>query len=280
MDAVSRVRRLGGVARRATLLEKGLTRHAIDRAVAAGSLQRLLPGVLSLPGIDSDRVRACYFRGRITCLSAAQLWDLRLLRRPQSLHLEIPAERGGTVTPSAVRADLRVHRTRTFTPGSPRVDIARALDVMGVCVDPLAQLVALDHALARKDIVLADVQGFRLTSVQRRRWLEAHADARSGSVPETCARVALKRAGLTVETQAPIGDWRHADFLVEGVLFVEIDGESYHSDPRQFAEDRHRDRAIVANGGRVIRFTYADAVLRPERLVADVTSALAAIRRG
>ncbi len=278
MDPVLALVRLGGVARRKTLLDCGVTRRAIDAAVRSGDVRRPITGVLSLSSTPTEAEYACYFGARITCVSAADALDLRLWDSPAHLHLEIPAARGGTTVPSAVRAPVRMHRSRTYRPGSRVVTAARAIDVMSRCVTPLAQLVTLDHALSRGILTKDHIAGFTMTDLVTRRWLEHMADDAAGSVPETCARVAMRAAGLTVESQAPLGQRRRADFLVEGLLYVEIDGKTYHSDERQFAEDRARDRAIVAAGRNVIRFTYADAVHHPERLVADVKAALTAIR--
>jgi len=279
MEPVAAVRLLGGAARRAELLRQGASRRAIDAAVRSGRLERPFTGVLALPSARETGVRAAYFDARITCQSAAEAHGLRMLSTPRQIHLEIPAERGGTTSQVPARRGVCLHRTRTFEAGERLVPIPRALDVMGRCADPLAQLVTLDHALARREIRIEDISRFQVTSLRRRRWLEYHADPQAGSVPETCARVAMRRAGLNVVSQAPIGDWRHADFLVDGCLFVEIDGMAYHGERRQFDEDRHRDRTIVAMGKHVIRFTYGDAVHAPDRLVDDVRAALRAIKR-
>ncbi|MFW2512305.1 endonuclease domain-containing protein [Demequina sp. SO4-13] len=91
---------------------------------------------------------------------------------------------------------------------------------------------------------------------------------------ETCARIALRAAGLQVQSQAVFPGVGRVDLLVEGRLVVECDGREYHSDPRAFAKDRARDRELVAQGLDVLRFPYADTVYRPERVVSDVRRAL------
>jgi very-short-patch-repair endonuclease len=65
------------------------------------------------------------------------------------------------------------------------------------------------------------------------------------------------------------------DLLVEGRLVVEIDGYAYHSSPQQFADDRRRDAALAAMGSQVLRFTWVDAVRRPDYVVRMVTAVLA-----
>ncbi len=90
--------------------------------------------------------------------------------------------------------------------------------------------------------------------------------------------MALTGAGLEVVCQPSIGGLQRADFLVEGLVYVEIDGYAHHSDRYQFEVDRARDRTLLAQGRPVLRFTYRDAVMDPDRLVADVLKALAAVR--
>ncbi|WP_144268115.1 endonuclease domain-containing protein [Demequina sp. NBRC 110055] len=278
MDPVRAVMRLGGAARRGTLLAQGVTRRAIDAAVRDGALCRPFTGVLALPHAYPYAAQACYFDARVSCVSAVRAHGLRLLDPAEDLHLEIAAARGGTASESKAREGVVLHRTRSHRQGSRIVPVARALDMMSHCVSPLAQLVAIDHALARGDLRRSEMADFTVTPLTTRRWLEHAAEPGAGSVPETCARVAMRAAGLHVEVQASLGNGKRADFLVEGVLYVEIDGKSYHSDPGQFTEDRRRDRRIVAEQKSVIRFAYADAVYHPDRLVADVLACLEAIR--
>lgn len=50
------------------------------------------------------------------------------------------------------------------------------------------------------------------------------------------------------------------DLLVAGVLVVELDGYSFHSDRKQFARDRWRDRELLKRNLPVARFTRADVL--------------------
>jgi very-short-patch-repair endonuclease len=59
-------------------------------------------------------------------------------------------------------------------------------------------------------------------------------------------------------------------------LIVEVDGYDAHSDPRQFAEDRRRDREIlIATGIVTIRFTYDDCIDAPAGVAGTVRGAIA-----
>lgn len=101
------------------------------------------------------------------------------------------------------------------------------------------------------------------------------ADGRSGSSGESVARLAFEDAGLSVEPQVFVAGVGWVDLLVEGRVVVEIDGFAYHSDAARFANDRRRDAELTALGYRVLRFTWLDAVRRPERMIAVVRRVLA-----
>ena len=58
------------------------------------------------------------------------------------------------------------------------------------------------------------------------------------------------------------------DFLVNQKLVVEVDGQSYHSDPRAFDADRLRDQELILNGFQPIRFS-AKQIFRDSALAAD-----------
>lgn len=116
----------------------------------------------------------------------------------------------------------------------------------------------------------ADLARWQVTSVRRSRWLERHADERSESPLETLLRLAMRRAGLRVESQAYIEGIGRVDFLVEGRVIVEADGRAFHSDPVTFAQDRRRDRAAAARGMPVLRFTYAEIIANPDGAALEV----------
>lgn len=53
-------------------------------------------------------------------------------------------------------------------------------------------------------------------------------------------------------------------------LVVETDGAATHLTRQAFERDRERDRALVAAGYRVVRFTWRDVVRRPRRVAAEL----------
>ena len=107
------------------------------------------------------------------------------------------------------------------------------------------------------------------------------ADPTCGSALESLFRVLLVLAGLApAETQYAV---RRAGRLLGRVdfawpallLVVETDGFAFHADRATYRSDRRRTNALTLAGWRVLRFSWEDVVHEPERVVAEVTAALA-----
>jgi len=59
---------------------------------------------------------------------------------------------------------------------------------------------------------------------------------------------------------------------------VELDSRRHHTALLDRESDRKRDNQLMANGWRVLRFTWDDLVDRPHDVVADVRRALTGAR--
>ena len=59
---------------------------------------------------------------------------------------------------------------------------------------------------------------------------------------------------------------------------IEVDGWAWHSGVDRFRRDRQRQNALVLAGWTVLRFTWHDLTVEPERVVREVRAALAARR--
>ena len=68
-------------------------------------------------------------------------------------------------------------------------------------------------------------------------------------------------AGLTVDVYWP--EWK---------LVVELDGEPYHNNPRQFETDRIRDATLQKHDIRVLRVTGNRLDNEPDAVLNDVLS--------
>jgi hypothetical protein len=60
----------------------------------------------------------------------------------------------------------------------------------------------------------------------------------------------------------------------EARLVVELDGRRFHGGATARDEDRRRDNRLMAEGWRVLRFTWDDLHQRPAEVIATITAAL------
>ncbi|WP_297083833.1 DUF559 domain-containing protein [uncultured Demequina sp.] len=158
-------------------------------------------------------------------------------------------------------------------PKPPRTAIDH-LDLAALCTEPRQQLALVDAALRLGLIRPADLAGFSQGSRARREWLVRMADGRAESLSETYARVEMVEAGLGVVPQAQVPGVGRVDFIVEDAVTVEIDSEAFHSGEKARARDGSRDRAATTQGYLPMRFSFHDAVERPDQIVADVVGTL------
>jgi very-short-patch-repair endonuclease len=104
----------------------------------------------------------------------------------------------------------------------------------------------------------------------------------SESVLESRARALWIEAALPAPTQQAVirRDGRfvaRVDFLWESArLIVEVDGMQKYDDPFALRDEKRRQNELVALGYTVLRFTWADIVGNPARVVAQVRHALLA----
>ncbi len=260
------IRTHGGVLRRRDLVaQRSANLPAVKRALAelvwSGRLRRVRRGLYALPVAERDVIAARAAGGVLTCASAAAMLGLPLRDRPRAPHIALPQNRGSLRLPPP--PGTVIHRDQHIVSGSdPRsIPLPLAIAHATHCL-PLPESVALmDGALNRKLVRLEDLRTYRpaVGVVDFERAVRL-ADGSAQSFPETLARLALRTAGLSFETQAYVPGVGHVDFLVEGLVTVEIDGRAYHSDSAQFREDRRRDREVLARGLLPLRFT-ADEVI-------------------
>ncbi|GIG53751.1 hypothetical protein Dac01nite_05030 [Demequina activiva] len=148
------------------------------------------------------------------------------------------------------------------------------MDLACLCIPPREQLAVVDAAMRRGLLSREQLEAFSQGSSARRRWLDQMADARSESLSETCARIELIEAGLSVEPQCELPAVGRVDFLVEGAVVVEIDSEAHHAGEKARARDGRRDRAAITQGFSPLRYMFHDALERPGEIVADVVATL------
>ena len=264
----------GGTATTEDLRRAAISRHRINKALAAGIVVRIRRGHYGLPADTGSYRAARELKGLVTCLSAAPGYGLWTLLSARQLHLHV----GHRSAPPGTVAHGRIRHPRH--PWLPMTGLADVLLHAVRCLPELEALVMIQCAIGRGDISLA----FLRTKLSGNRNARARAVLdlvipRSDSLLEVLANTAFHRAGLHIRRHVDIPGVGEVDFLVEEVLVVETDGET-HLEPRQVKKDRRRNNASVVGGYLVLRFGYDDVVHHPERMVAEVKVVLDLWRRG
>ena len=252
-----------------------MSSSAWHRAVQAGRLIQLHPGVARLPGTATtteQRIAAAVLaagRGALgSHRSAAYLLgiprpdddpvDILLLDRRGRLDLD-----GVVCHRPTDHEHLLPHRRSSIA----CTNILRTLCDLGA-VDGRAVSGALGHALTAKMVSLAAMESTlsrharsgRAGVVALRSAIDDWSiDSRpADSVLEPAMRRLIARHGLpAVEFHARIAGWEVDFRFVDSPVIVECDGWTYHGLRReQFERDRVRDAELIARGWIVLRFTY------------------------
>lgn len=263
----------GGIftARQAALT--GVSRGALQSKVARGEWIRRASGVYTPADRapqdhDAERFAVAIYGPRVAVshTTAAAMDDLPVPRQT-GVQLTVPRN-----VKRAAYEGITVHRRQ--------LTVEECKLVSGVPTTPLARtlldcslLLSLEDAVALADAALRSrkVEMTELLSYARRlrrhpaspRMTEflTYLDPRSGSVPESRVRVALRRAGLPVPiTQYEVFDGRRLVARVDfawpyAKLILEVDGWRYHSDDAAFLHDRVKQNELVQLGWRVLRVT-------------------------
>jgi len=275
MDPVQALMQAGGAARWTALIAAGVSRRALAGAVASGRVVRRLLGTYALPEAPEAVWLAAAFHAQLTCVSLCAAKGLPLVRRPSTVHLLVPAERG--LSPFDTRPTRRVtlHRSNSALAAADANPVAAAIDLASQCVDRYGQIALVDAALRSRAMRPGEIRLFSQADPERRQWLIDHSDEEAQSLMETFARVTLTEAGFSVRPQVVVGPRGHRDLLVEGVVVVELDGWETHGKKDRFIDDRRLDRLTIHAGKVPLRYTYDDLFgPAPADIVADVEAAL------
>ncbi|BAS10469.1 hypothetical protein AHiyo4_38910 [Arthrobacter sp. Hiyo4] len=267
MDVSSYLKYAGSVARTATLRQAGFSDRNIRLAVGSGQIRRLRHGVVALPGAAPDLVSAVLANGLLSCGSATPHHRLWRLHQPAVLHLLC---RHGAAKGAVV------HR-ESVVPQDVPWPVAGLTDVLlhGLrCLPEVEAAVMVESALLQGRTTLDYLRGHLPGNRNgaARRVLDL-VDGTAGSPIEVVARLLFRSEGMFVQTQVDLPGIGIVDFLLEGFLIVELDGEA-HLQPRQVKKDRLRNNASTLDGYAVLRYGYAQVVYNPQKVVDDVWQVL------
>ena len=266
----------------------GVSRSAWYRAIDAGLLERLYPGVARLYGAPvtfAQRVLAAVWASGPGALashrSSAGAWGVE---RPADDPIDVilphrtrhSLPEGVVIHRPRDRADLRPFMRDRIPTTSP----LRMLVDLGA-VDPSGVEAALTSLVSRKVVSPAAVRAALYRHSRRGRHgvvaLRLALERHLGELPvdsELEARMdALLRAhGLPRATFHAVVEGFEADFLIDGTrIILECDGWGYHGlDRDQFEFDRHRDAVLLAAGYITVRFTWRKVVDEPHTVARQI----------
>jgi hypothetical protein len=276
------------------LSEAGIEKDAARMRERAGRLHRIHQGVyavghplLSRNGRLMAAVLACGPDAVLSHRSAAALWGIRSSTGTR-IDVTAPGRRGRS--PAGIAAHRHGHlrpQDTTVAEGIACTTVARTLLDLAAVVTPreLANAVTEAEVLRLFDLsaireVIGRSRGRR--GVARLRGAIDHQDPGSARANRGLERSFLAlclKARLpvpAVNALVDLGDLQVvADFAWrERRLVVETDGRQVHGTPRAFERDRARDQRLVLAGWRVLRVTWRQLTVEPERLVATLRALL------
>ncbi|HWD77929.1 MAG TPA: DUF559 domain-containing protein [Kribbella sp.] len=278
-DVTEILTRFGGCATAAEL--RGvLSAGALKAAVQRGEVERLARGVYGLPSLGPERLAAIAYDGVVSYTSAAVLWGLPLLVRPEKPHVTVPAQR----RPRPGRpAELHWAAVSRAERGARLTGLLRTtLDCSRIL--PFGEALAVaDAALATrgltKDELEAGATSMRGPGRPNALRVAAAATTRADSFLESMLRSLLISAGIEgFEPQVAVSaggirvrvDLGHRTARIA----IEAEGYEFHGSARKFTDDCRRYDDLVVAGWLVLRFTYQQVLGDPVWVVETVRSAL------
>ncbi|MFE6226530.1 endonuclease domain-containing protein [Streptomyces sp. NPDC057854] len=252
--------------------------------------QRICRGAWAVPGKETDwRVRET----ALQLLGPRRVCRYGTAARLHRVELLAPAPDPGACRASLPPEDVCLRRgLRATTAARTVADLIRASGSREAAV------VAADSALSgrvaegvrrgplvRREDLATQLAVRRPGAPRARAWLRlAHPAA--GSPAETVARLRMADAGLFPACQPPLrtpaGRPLHPDFLFrEAGLAVEVEGFAYHGTRRAHERDIARFNALQScpEIRRVLRFTAREVFAHPDRMTAEIRTALAELTR-
>jgi very-short-patch-repair endonuclease len=291
---VDTIEALGSVATRKQLEQRGYTGWHLTAGVRAGVIRRIRRGWYSVPSATFEQLVAVRVGGRLSHSSAAKAYGL-WHGSDHRVHVTVTRHAarlrtrgaGSAQRPDLFDQEVDIH---WIAPGrvdktSPRTWIVSLDDclrgVVAAC-DRETAVACLDSAISVGAVTPRGIQRiFRLEGGAAQN-VAAGAKPGSDSGAESIARQRFERSGFRVEQQVHVPTVGRVDMLLNGVVYVEVDGFAYHSDPVAFENDRRRDALLTALGLTHLRFSYKQVTEDwpfVEQIVADTLSQFRSVRR-
>ncbi|QDE34314.1 DUF559 domain-containing protein [Microbacterium foliorum] len=270
LDPRTTLDRLGGLARGTHLQRHGLDRPSLTRAVRAGRIDRIRPGLFASPTLPDPLRRAAAHGGALTCSAALRHHGVWVLADAERVHVWIGG-RGRTYDHDGCRC--RSHFFRGAVPLGV-VDVETALIHLFRCEGEESFFASFESALQRRALTRAARLRIRAALPASARWLFdlAHDDSESGL--ESILRLRLHLVGVVLAAQVTIDGVGRVDFVLGGRLILEVDGRENHAGHDRRHKDLVRDASASAQGYETLRFDYAQVIHAWPSVQAAVMAAL------
>lgn len=292
MSDIARVLdQLGGIGRRAQLLDRGVSRPDIDHALARGAVIRVRQGVYATPAVDPAVLSAARHGGEVACgaaLRAHGVWVLsdehparsgandRDHRPMPRLHVWMgPSGRQHAHAGCRCRAH---HEIGDRPVGFGIVEVLLALVQYAVCGTPEGFFAALESALQLGLIPQGGLATLRSRVSEHLHWLVDFASDQADSGLESLLRLRLHLRGIALQSQVEIAGVGRVDFLLAGRIILEADGRENHERSSKRHKDLLRDAEAAAQGYETLRFDYVMILFRWDLVLAAIEGRLAVLQ--
>lgn len=271
------VRRRGGIARTYELLADGHTSHRLTAAVRGGEVIRVRQGHYACPEVADDQQRALRVGGRLSGmpgLRAHGVWG----RPTARLLVSVPTDARALRTARFARVRLSAHpdpsvHVRWTDRGAPGT---RSLVSVEEC---LRDVIRTEPAIVAFTAIESALHGGHISrATARALGLRRHTQSLSGradSGGESMLKFRLLDARIRFRQQVKIDGVGRVDFLIGSRLVIEVDGAEFHTERKDFEEDRRRDAVLAALGYRVLRFSYSQVESRWGEVSAAIVAVMA-----
>lgn len=264
MDALLQdIERFGGALQRGRLRELGHDKHRLQRAMSAGRLIGIGRKWVTLPTVPGHILTAISLRGRVAAATALETYGVWVTHN-DTVWLAVSPGSHYVPLPKAVKRIECRFEVDHWAPW--RVSLLDALAQYCRRTSRNDAVAAIDSALHLRLLKPRELDQLAAKLPRHcRSWLRrANGDAESGL--ESILRLACEDQGWDVAIQVRFRGGR-VDLVIDGWLFVEVDGSQFHDVGSQAKKDRLRNTQLVQSGYRWHRCGYADVVHRLDETV-------------
>lgn len=275
MDVAPALARLGGLATRKQLHQLGCDARAIVAYLDAGG-RVVRRSWVAAPDADPDALRAVALGGILGGESALRSYGVWV---SHNTGLCVAVKPGTSRLLPLQAAEYRIYpRSFAWPTGIRwRVDVLAALVQLAPRVESQHFVASVDSALQTGRVATARLDDLFARLPRRFAPLRSLLDARAESGIESIFRLAAVSEGWSVAVQVAIRGVGRVDFVINGWLVIEVDGDRWHSTPQQRARDRAREAELVRLGMRSHRFDYHQVMFDLEGCIEVVRMLLARV---